>query len=117
MTYFKHHLGECSKGVIVEVIISGPAYVRLIDTKNFHRYRLGRSFDYWGGIARKSPLRFRIPENGRYFVIVDTNGIGGKVDASVQIFSHPLPGAEHKSDELGVVELPEKYSEVIDYGV
>ena len=113
MSYYKHHLGQCSKGLIIEVMLSGPAYVRLVDTKNFHRYRLGRSFDYWGGIARKSPLRFRIPENGRYFVIVDTNGIGGKVTASVQIFSHPLPGAEHKPDELVAVELPEKYSEGI----
>jgi len=109
---FKHHLGECAKGLIIEVILSGPSYVRLIDTKNFHRYRLGRSFDYWGGRARKSPLRFRIPENGRYFVIVDTNGIGGKVKASVQIFQ-PLPAAEHKPDELVAVELPEKYSKGI----
>ena len=112
MSYFKHHLGQCSKGVIVEVILSGLSYVRLIDTKNFHRYRLGRSFDYWGGIARKSPLRFWIPENGRYFVIVDTNGIGGKVEASVQTFQ-PLPAAEHKPDELVAVELPEKYSKGI----
>ena len=112
MSYYKHHLGECAKGLHIEVKISGPSYVRLIDTKNFHRYRLGRSFDYWGGIARKSPLRFRIPENDRYFVIVDTNGIGGKVNASVQVFQ-PLPAAEHKPDELVAVELPEKYSEGI----
>lgn len=107
--YHKHHLGQCSKGAIIEVTISMPAYIRLVDTRNFHRYRLGRSFDYWGGIARKSPLRFKIPEDGRYCVIVDTNGIGGKVKASVQIFQ-PLPAAEHKPDELVVVELPEKYS-------
>jgi len=112
MSYYKHHLGECAKGLIIEVIISGPASIRLVDTKNFHRYRLGRSFNYWRGIARKSPLRFRIPENDRYFVIVDTNGIGGKVKASVQIFQ-PLPAAEHKPDELVAVELPEKYSKGI----
>ena len=112
MSYYKHHLGQCSKGVIIEVTISGTAYIRLVDTKNFHRYRLCRSFDYWGGIARKSPLRFRIPENGRYFVLVDTNGIGGKVNASVQTFQ-PLPAAEHKPDELVAVELPDKYSEGI----
>lgn len=112
MTYYKHHLGQCTKGVIIEVSISMPAYIRLVDTKNFHRYRLGRSFVYWGGIARKSPLRFKIPENGRYFVIVDTNGIGGKVRASVQTF-HPVPAAEHKPDELVAVELPEKYSKGI----
>ena len=112
MSYYKHHLGQCSKGLIIEVMLSGPAYVRLVDTKNFHRYRLGRSFDYWGGIARKSPLRFRIPENGRYFVIVDTDKIGVKVEASVQSFQ-PLPAAEHKPDELVAVELPEKYSKGI----
>ena len=108
MSYYKHHLGECAKGLIIEVILSGSAYVRMVDTKNFHRYQLGRSFDYCGGVARKSPLRFKILESGRYFVIVDTNGIGGKVNASVQTF-HPLPGAEHKPDELVAVELPEKY--------
>ncbi len=111
MTYNKHHLKQISKGVIIEVILSGAAYVRLVDTKNFHRYKLGRSFDYWGGVARKSPLRFLIPESNRYFVLVDTDGIGGTVTADVQVIYTPAPADDNKAEKLGAVALPKKHSD------
>ena len=89
MQFIKHDLGHRTGGEIVEVILKGnAANVRLMDSSNFHSYRSGRRHRYFGGHAKKSPVRLQIPNAGHWYVTVDMGGYAGRVESSVRM----LPG-------------------------
>ncbi len=89
MQFIKHDLGHRTGGEIVEVILKGSAAnVRLIDSSNFQYFRSGRRHRYFGGHAKKSPVRLQIPSAGHWYVTVDMGGYAGRVESSVRM----LPG-------------------------
>ena len=89
MQFIKHDLGQRIGGEIVEVILKGnAANVRLMDSSNFQSYRSGRRHRYFGGHAKKSPVRLQIPNAGHWYVTVDMGGYVGRVESSVRM----LPG-------------------------
>ena len=89
MQFIKHDLGQRTGGEIVEVILKGnAANVRLMDSSNFQSYRSGRRHRYFGGHAKKSPVRLQIPNAGHWYVTVDMGGYVGRVESSVRM----LPG-------------------------
>lgn len=89
MQFIKHDLGHRAGGEIVEVILKGDAAnVRLMDSSNFQYYRSGRRHRYFGGHAKKSPVRLQIPNAGHWYVTVDMGGYAGRVESSVGM----LPG-------------------------
>ncbi len=89
MQFIKHDLGQRTGGEIVEVILKGnAANVRLMDSSNFQSYRSGRRHRYFGGHAKKSPVRLQIPNPGHWYVTVDMGGYVGRVESSVRM----LPG-------------------------
>jgi hypothetical protein len=51
----------------------------LMDDLNFSSYRHGSSFRYHGGHAKRSPVRLAAPRAGRWHVVVDLGGYGGRV--------------------------------------
>lgn len=89
MQFIKHDLGHRESGEIVEVILKGnAANVRLMDSPNFLSYRSGRRHRYFGGHAKKSPVRLQIPNAGHWYITVDMGGYAGRVESSVRM----LPG-------------------------
>lgn len=90
---FNHHdLGHRKTGEMVEITLSGnAANVRLLDSSNFNSYRNGRQHRYIGGLARKSPVRLKIPRSGQWHVVVDMEGLSGTVRSSVKILQGALP--------------------------
>lgn len=90
---FNHwNLGHKQAGEIVEVTLSGnAANVRLLDSTNFSSYKNGRKHRCYGGLAKKSPVRFGIPRSGHWHVVVDMMGLGGTSRASVRMLPGPLP--------------------------
>lgn len=92
MEFVHHDLGHRSTGEIVEIILSGnAANVRLMDSSNFQSYRNNRQHKCIGGLAKKSPVRLRIPNSGHWHVAVDLAGLGGSVRSSARILSRPMP--------------------------
>ena len=92
MKFVHHDLGNRSGGEIVEITLSGnAANVRLMDSSNFSSYKGGRRHKYTGGLAKKSPVRLRIPHSGHWHVAVDLIGLGGSVRSSARIIPGPLP--------------------------
>jgi len=87
MQFIKHDLGQLSGGDIIEVTITGAAYVRLLDSHNFLMYRSGRRFKYTGGHFKSSPVRLEIPNAGHWFVAVDLAGYAGEVGSSARVLS------------------------------
>lgn len=92
MKFIHTDLGNRKGGEVVEVTLSGnSANVRLMDSSNFQNYKNGRQHRYYGGHAKKSPVRLKIPRAGHWHVAVDTGGYAGRVNASVRVLPGPLP--------------------------
>lgn len=92
MQIIQHDLGYRSGGEIVEITLSGnAANVRLLDSSNFSSYKSGRRHQYYGGLAKRSPVRLQIPYSGHWYAAVDMQGLGGSVRSSARILPGPLP--------------------------
>ena len=89
-------LGFRNSGDVVVVTLSGSAAnVRLLDSFNFSQYQGGQNHSYYGGLAQQSPVRIPIPHSGMWHVVVDMQGLGGSVNAGIQVIPasalQPLP--------------------------
>ncbi len=90
MQYIEHDLGQRHRGEIVRVTLAGnAANVRLLDSSKRSAYKSGRSHRAIGGHAKRSPVQFKIPHSGHWYVMVDLGGLPGRVRSGVQV----LPGA------------------------
>lgn len=59
---------------VVQVELSGPANVRLLDRPNFRAFQQGRSHNFFGGQALRRRVQLRPPRLGNWVVVVDTGG-------------------------------------------
>jgi len=91
MQFIHTDLGYRQRGEIVEVTLTSGANVRLMDSSNFSSYKNGRRHRYYGGIAKRSPIRLAIPNSGHWHVAVDMQGLRGSTRASVRVLPGPLP--------------------------
>ena len=103
MTRFLHSdLGHRSARDVLEVTLTSGANVLLLDESNFQRYRRGDSYQYRGGLAKKSPVRLQIPHAGRWHGVVDMRGLRGSTNAGFRVINgsalRPLPPIrEHRA--------------------
>ena len=92
MQFVHHDLSQRKSGETVEITLSGnAANVRLLDSSNFNSYRNGRRHHYYGGLAKKSPVRLQIPHSGHWHVAVDMQGLRGSVRSSARVLPSALP--------------------------
>ena len=92
MQFIHSDLGNRSRGELVQFTLSGnSANCRLIDSSNFSNYRNGRQHRFYGGRATKSLVNIAIPHSGRWYAVVDMQGLSGKVNASIRVLPGPLP--------------------------
>ena len=87
MQFIKHDLGQLSGGEIAEVAVTNAANARLLDSESSLKYRYGQRHEYTGGHAKQSPVRFRIPRAGHWYVVVDLGGYTGEVGSSIRVLS------------------------------
>lgn len=86
---FLHSEFQGGPGDVALVTLNRQANVMLLSTSDFHSYREGRQFEYYGGWATQSPVRLSPPYEGRWHVVVDLGNYSGTVRASVQIVRGP----------------------------
>lgn len=92
MNFTHYDLGNRKRGEVVEITLSGSAAnVRLMDSSNLSSYKSGRNHRYFGGLAKQSPVRLSIPQNGNWHVTVDMQGLRGTVRSSIRILPLALP--------------------------
>jgi len=82
---FLHYDINAGSGNAVRVTLDKQANVVLLDDSNFHRYKNGGPFQYYGGLAKQSPIVLRIPYSGHWNVVVDLGGLPGTVNVSVEV--------------------------------
>lgn len=81
---FLHYDLPLGSNDIVEVTIDRQANVRLLDDVNFSKYKRGERHKYYGGLAKKSPVRLKSPSSGHWHLVIDLGGYAGTVRASVR---------------------------------
>lgn len=73
-----------------------------MDSSNFNNYKNGRKHSYYGGLAKRSPIRIAVPNSGHWYVAVDMQGLRGSTSASVRV----VPGALPEIQERPLSEVP-----------
>jgi hypothetical protein len=105
--YLYFDLGSPHAGDIAEITLSSGANVRLLDSSNFSRYKREERHQMYGGLARESPTRIPIPRSGRWYVVVDMQGLRGSVHASARVIPgaalKPLPPIRQQRQQLAEI--------------
>lgn len=96
----------------MEVTLTSGANVRLMDSSNFSNYRNGRKHKYYGGLAKRSPIRLQVPNTGHWYVAVDMQGLRGSTNATVRV----IPGALPVIQERPLSEIPSLVSRIKGVG-
>jgi hypothetical protein len=84
-------------GTAIEVTLSVVNNVRLMNAANYQRFTERLDFKYVGGVARKSPIRLVIPENGHWHLIVDMEGHHGLAESAVKMLTGPALQSPQKN--------------------
>ena len=82
---FIHFRVKAGPESIIQVNISQPAYVRLMDELNFQKYKMKKNYKYTGGYASTPKVDLRPHVRSEWHVVVDLEGMSGHVRASVDI--------------------------------
>ncbi len=92
---------------MLEVTLSAGANVRLLDNTNFQRYRRGGRHEYFGGLARSSPVRIAIPRSGHWHSVVDMQGLRGSTRAGFRVIPgsalRPLPPIREQREQIASI--------------
>ena len=103
MNYQHWNLGHLSGGEIVEVTISGTGpNVLLMNTTNFNAFKNGRQHRYYGGLAKKSPVRLQVPSAGTWHLVIHFGGYKGSAKVGVNV----LPGKLKPIREAPLSSVP-----------
>lgn len=54
-----------------EVHLNHAAYVFLVDSSNFQKYKSGHDFKYFGGHYTQTPVSISVSGSGRWYLIVN----------------------------------------------
>ncbi|MFB9952296.1 DUF1883 domain-containing protein [Rhizobium puerariae] len=94
--YTHYDLKPQRAGTTIEVTLNAVNNVRLMTSVNFQRFTELLDFKYIGGVAKKSPIRLVIPENGHWHLIVDMEGHHGLAESSVKLIVASTTTAGHQ---------------------
>jgi hypothetical protein len=82
---FIHYKVKAGPANIIQVKLSKKANVRFMDTVNYQKYRMGKPYEYNGGLAEESPVEFRPEDLREWHVIVDMKGLNGETKAGIKV--------------------------------
>ena len=83
--YTHYDLDMQRAGTVIEITLSAIANVRLMTHANYDLFKNARQHKFLGGVAKQSPIRLKVPENGHWHVVVDMEGHSGKAQSSIKI--------------------------------
>ena len=89
MEHVKHDLGRLRRGSTVVVSLANQANVLLMNASNYRSYASGRQARYYGGEARRSPVRLQVPNDDHWFVAIDLGGYSGTIRSGVAVEPPP----------------------------
>jgi len=69
----------------IQITLDHMANIRLLDSINYNNYKNGMEYRYYGGLVEKSPFTLTTPAAGKWFLVIDLQGMGGSVNATVKV--------------------------------
>ena len=68
---FLHQQYQAKKKEILEVEIDQPTKVKFLSGLDFKKYKMGKTHKYFGGFFEESPVRFVLPYDSVWSVVVE----------------------------------------------
>ena len=68
---FLHQTLEAQRNEIIEVEIDTPTKVKFMTGRDYKAYRLGKTHTYFGGLFDESPVRFVVPHDAKWTIVVE----------------------------------------------
>jgi hypothetical protein len=84
---FLHHEFDLGSQDVVKVTLDRQANVKLLDLPNYLNYLKKREYNYYGGLAKSSPIRISAPRAGHWHLVIDRGGHSGTVKASARVIT------------------------------
>jgi hypothetical protein len=84
---FIHYKVKAGPTNIIQIKLTRMANVRFMDTVNYQKYRMGKPYEFNGGLAEESPVEFRPAELRDWHVIIDMKGLSGETKAGIKVLS------------------------------
>ena len=85
MNFVHSDLGQLTVRSIVVVELDTAAIVKLMDDSNFRAYQRGQQHRFFGGQAKRSPVRLSVPATGHWHLALDLGGATGTIRSSVRV--------------------------------
>ena len=86
MRYWFTDIGDQPADRVVEVVLSAPANVRIMDKDNFEQYKISDPHKFIGGYVKFTPYKAKLSHEARWYVVVDLGGNPGDVSATVNVY-------------------------------
>ncbi|MBX2973385.1 MAG: DUF1883 domain-containing protein [Flavobacteriales bacterium] len=80
---------EVKRKEILEVEIDQPTKVKFMTARDLKAYRMGKTYSYHGGTFEESPIRFVVPYDGQWTVVVEKGTYHAPIDVKAQC--HVVP--------------------------
>ena len=85
---FRHYdLKLLRAGSVIEVTLNAVNNVKLMTPANLQRFTELLDYKFMGGTAKRSPIRFSIPESGHWHLVVDAEGHANLAESSVTMIN------------------------------
>ena len=85
-----HHLHKIlnlETSDVVQVEVSSPAHLYLMDEPSYGLYCADEEFEYYGETVRRSPYKIRPPHAGIWHLVIEQADPSTPLSAGVQILS------------------------------
>lgn len=81
---FLHKTFELKKKEIIEVHIDVATKVKFMTGRDFKHYKLGKTYTFYGGLFEESPVRFVVPFEAVWNVVVEKGSFRSPIAVSAQ---------------------------------
>lgn len=81
---FLHKQYQAKKKEIIEVELDRPAKVKFMTAFDHKNYKLGRTHKFYGGMFDESPVRFVVPFDANWNVVVERGTHYNPLDVQAQ---------------------------------
>ena len=82
---YNYQEANLEAGDVIRVTLDKQANVILLDNSNYQRFKSGRDYKHFGGLATRSPVDIVVPSTGHWYLVINTGGYPGSVRYSTQV--------------------------------
>lgn len=79
---FLHKPFKAQAGDLIRVEFTKPTRVILLHSRQFDKYKKGRTYQYRGGNAENSPVEFTVPFDGVWHAIIEKGTYRNPLDVT-----------------------------------